>query len=277
MDSNKAAKEKRYDSEPVFYRVVLRDEFESRKIRNPSYSLRAFARDLAVSPSRLSEAMSGARGLSVEMARKIIMKMDLPKDSARQFELSVEAVHARSPKQREIASQQLKRLQSGSHSSAPKTLTIVDWITEAVLKMNERSNVETDVESAAHKLGVPTFAVESSLRFLGRLGFLNRTQKFKSYLKDRGHGRRLNVDYSQLLEIAERISSSQSTRRPHSFGEVDLSHKCLLLDPAGAKRARELIRECYTAICRLERSSQKSSVYFLMSQLFTVEKHEETK
>jgi len=41
------------------YRKILRDELETRFQRNRHYSLRAFARDLGVTPARLSDALSG--------------------------------------------------------------------------------------------------------------------------------------------------------------------------------------------------------------------------
>src|SRR2546430_13739191 len=53
------------------YRRVLRKELESRCRTSPRYSLRAFARDLKISPSRLSEILSGKQGLSRAAARGI--------------------------------------------------------------------------------------------------------------------------------------------------------------------------------------------------------------
>ena len=52
-------------------------EFSKRKLRNETYSLRAFARDLGVSASRLSEILSGKLGISEKTAETIASKLRL--------------------------------------------------------------------------------------------------------------------------------------------------------------------------------------------------------
>ena len=48
------------------YRDILSDQFNVRRKVNARYSLRAFARDMSISPSRLSEVISGKGDLSRE-------------------------------------------------------------------------------------------------------------------------------------------------------------------------------------------------------------------
>ena len=50
------------------YREFLRRELTRRVQRNPAYSLRAFARDIRVSPSTLSEALRGRFDFSAPQA-----------------------------------------------------------------------------------------------------------------------------------------------------------------------------------------------------------------
>ncbi|MGZ3710379.1 MAG: hypothetical protein ACXVBE_01430 [Bdellovibrionota bacterium] len=45
------------------YREKIRQAMESRAARNPRYSMRSFAKDLGISPSRLSEVLKGRYGL----------------------------------------------------------------------------------------------------------------------------------------------------------------------------------------------------------------------
>lgn len=154
------------------YRHYLEREFERRRIRNPHYSLRAYARDLGTSPSRLSEALNGKRGISIELAQQLIEKLGLEGIDAEIFLLSVEAEHSRSKKKKDAAREKLKETLASVPKEQPKTLTIVDWVAEALLKMSERESVTDNIEEVARKLDVPQFMVIESLRFLTRLGFI---------------------------------------------------------------------------------------------------------
>lgn len=50
---------------------ILAEEFERRRIRNPRYSMRAFAKAIGISQSQLSLILSGKRRISVRQAMKI--------------------------------------------------------------------------------------------------------------------------------------------------------------------------------------------------------------
>jgi transcriptional regulator with XRE-family HTH domain len=58
-------------------RDYLAQELLRRKERNPSYSLRSFARDLRLSPSCVSEILNNKRSPSPKNVRKIAEKLAL--------------------------------------------------------------------------------------------------------------------------------------------------------------------------------------------------------
>lgn len=247
------------------YQHYLESEFENRKIRNPSYSLRAFARDLQTSPSRLSEALNGKRGISIDLARRMIRNLKLEGVDSEIFILSVEAQHSRSSKQKSIAQKKLEDTLKTTFYNPQKTFTIVSWVAEALLKMNERDNVTDNIEKAAEKLGVPIFMATESLRFLARLGFISGTKKFKTYLKSRGKDRKLNVDYIQILEQAQKSYSS-------NVGHGYFQHSAFLLDKRSTEKAYQILEQAIVEIKKLETNSKKSKVVFIANQIFSVEK-----
>ncbi len=250
------------------YRHYLWGEFERRKVRNPFYSLRAFARDLGVAPSRLSEALNARRGISSEMAELLIKKLAIEDFDAEVFRVSVEAEHARSPKQRQAAKKTLTALLARSSASRPLTATLVDWIADAVLKMSERENVIDSPDKIAHKLGVPQFMVVGALRFLTRLGLMNAVKPFRTYLPERGVGRRLNVDYSQILEQAQKAHKAHKAGR----SSADLfCHEALLLEAKDLPKARRLVQECFGNLKILEKKTKAAKVTFAALQIFSVE------
>lgn len=246
------------------YRHYIQSEFENRRIRNPSYSLRAFARDLKTSPSRLSEAINGKRGISNELANQIVEAIGLQGVDADIFLLSVEAEHSRSEKQKKIAQEKLKQTLA-TPEVAPKTFTIVDWVADALLKMNEREPVAENVDKAAAKLGIPKFMATESLRFLTRLGFIAGSAKFKTYLQNRGEGRKLNVDYTQVLNQAHKAYVGSAT------GD-HFSHQVFLLEKKDLEKASRIIRHAMDEIRKLESRSKNSKVIFVANQIFSVEK-----
>jgi transcriptional regulator with XRE-family HTH domain len=58
-------------------RLYLKAEFRRRHKRNPSYSLRAFAQYLEISPSFLSQVLSGKRSMGVLTLSKVSKRLNL--------------------------------------------------------------------------------------------------------------------------------------------------------------------------------------------------------
>lgn len=245
------------------YRHYIQSEFEKRRIRNPRYSLRAFARDLETSPSRLSEAINGKRGISAELAAQIVKALGLEGVDAEIFLLSVDAEHARSANQKKTAQEKLQQALTATEA-APKTFTMVDWVADALLKMNEREAVADNIDRTATKLGLPKFMVTESLRFLTRLGFIAGAKNFKTYLQNRGQGRRLNVDYTQVLDQAHKAYTN-------SVSDDHFQHQVYLLEKKDMDKASRILRHALDEIRKLETKSKNSKVVFVANQLFSVE------
>lgn len=91
------------------YQDFLLEEFRSRRSRNPHYSLRAFARDLGMPASKLSQNLRGLCGISVAKAEKIAAKLQMRDDEKHLFLALVESQHARSRVARQQAHASLQR------------------------------------------------------------------------------------------------------------------------------------------------------------------------
>ncbi|MGE0617107.1 MAG: hypothetical protein AB7P04_15865 [Bacteriovoracia bacterium] len=57
------------------YRELLKAALAQRIQKNPAYSLRAFARDLGISPGHLCEVLSGKHRLSRRMESLVVNKL----------------------------------------------------------------------------------------------------------------------------------------------------------------------------------------------------------
>lgn len=72
-----------------FHIQCLKRELDVRKLRNPRYSLRAFARALNVHPSALSRVLRGSQPLSLKSASEFLRKIPLAPEDRIQFAASV--------------------------------------------------------------------------------------------------------------------------------------------------------------------------------------------
>ncbi len=66
---------------PSTFAAVLRAELTRRCARNPSYSLRAFARALDVDHATLSQLLRGRRSLTREVIEQLGERLRLPRAS----------------------------------------------------------------------------------------------------------------------------------------------------------------------------------------------------
>ena len=81
---------------------VLKEAYLKQKLKNSSYSLRAFSRKLKMQPSAVSEIMKGQRRVSIKLATRIVGHLNLhPKDARR-----VLSLFADSPKVEDSAAQE---------------------------------------------------------------------------------------------------------------------------------------------------------------------------
>jgi hypothetical protein len=76
------------------YREILSESYHQRRRQNPRYSLRAFARDISLSPSRLSEIIGGKGELSREKGTLIAKRLQLSPIRINDFIDMIEAVSA---------------------------------------------------------------------------------------------------------------------------------------------------------------------------------------
>ena len=91
------------------YRDLLRQFHEDRKKENPLYSLRAFARDLSLTPSQLSLVLNRKKGLSAERAKRAFHKVFTDPHVIERCLLQVQAEHSRDQGQKALAHQKLNQ------------------------------------------------------------------------------------------------------------------------------------------------------------------------
>jgi uncharacterized protein (TIGR02147 family) len=160
------------------YRKLLEDELGRRQSKNPRYSLRAFARDLSISPSLLCSVFSKQHGLSEAKAQDIAKILKLPTPTKKLFLASVLSLHARSEKTRKNSSSRLNKLASVALRAKQIELdafeVISDWYHLALLEYLTDKKNPTDSKELANKFGLKTSEVNSAIERLLNLGLLQK-------------------------------------------------------------------------------------------------------
>lgn len=157
------------------YRAILIDELESRRQRNPRYSLRAFARDLGLPADQLSAILKRRYGLSGARAERVAGKLGLGEAETLVFRTMVEASHARSPTQRAAAR---RTLAASTKSVGVLELdafkVVAEWHHFAILELADLDGGLLDEKTIAPRLKIGKRAASAAVLRLVRLGLLAR-------------------------------------------------------------------------------------------------------
>jgi uncharacterized protein (TIGR02147 family) len=252
----------------VARRVVarcLKSDFKQRVGRNPSYSLRAFARDLGISAGAASEILSGVRPLSRRFIRTVLPRLPL---SAKTKE-SVEV---------------LLKLETGGAPLAYEAIEASDEINEiryqilasglhfAILSLTETADFRSDPAWIARRLGVDLKRTEEALGRLEALGYLTRLKdqyvvgspRYKS--SDGVPLSALRLAHKETLELAARAVDDCPIEKRQ------VSSITMAIDPDKLSLAKEMIAEFFDQLSILLESGEKREVYCFSQQLFPLSK-----
>lgn len=254
------------------FRAILKEELATRIRQNPRYSLRAFARDLKLAPSRLSEIISGKQGLSRKAAEKVASILGYSPQEKERFCDLVESMHARSRKDREVAKVRLKK-----HNMPSKEVqlqvdafnAIADWYHFAILELMNIDGFKSDTAWIAKRLSISEFETKLALERLARLELI--TFKGNKIIPATGSGLvnsdipadSLKKHHAQLLEKAKEAIYLQSPDKRESLSWT------IAIDTKMVPKAKEALNQFRNKFCtELEGAENKDGVYCLTIQFF---------
>ena len=253
------------------YRQYLREEFEARCGRNPYYSLRSYARDLALSPSRLCEVMKGRYGLSRKAAELIAGKLSLSPSEQSRFCDLVESQHARSDLKRKLAKIRLKKNQPGRAQISLQQdafRLISDWYHLAIMELTCLDQFKNDHHWIARSLGIAPVVAAQAIERLKRLKLL---QEDGGKLILAGNlasaqevpSEAIKTYHKQVIERALNALFFQP------FESRDFSSMVMAVDRKRIPEVKEKIRDFRRSLSsEMEASEIKDSVYCLGIQFF---------
>ena len=250
------------------YRTFLKTALSARGTSRESLSLRAFSEKLGISNSYLSEILSGKKTISVELAFKIAIKLEMSETESHYFCLLVQLEQEKDPFFREELSKRLKGLNPERPAfdlSADLVHSISEWYHAAILELTYLPGFVVSPGSVAKALGITKVEAEVAMQRLLRLELL---------LKDkRGAYRKAhNYIYSEAAipnsafkkfhgQLLAKAASALETQRP---GERLSATDIFALDSRQLEKIDKLSREFSAAVqACAEKSRVKDSVYAL--------------
>jgi uncharacterized protein (TIGR02147 family) len=259
------------------YRQIIRDAFDARMRSNPRYSLRAFARDLGLPPSRLSEVLSGKQGLSRSVASRISQALHLAPDDADMFCDMVDMHHARSPAQREAARGRVERFfqyQKRYNSlEIDQFRSISEWYHLAILELFHLRGAQSEVGWIADRLGISLPEASAAIDRLVRLGLLTQksngmvqpAHEVNSTVQAETPSSYIRSYHRRILQKAIFALEEQPVaRREFSTLALSVRHTDL-------PKAKERIRKFWQDFCEeFNCASDADSVYCQATQFFSL-------
>jgi uncharacterized protein (TIGR02147 family) len=248
----------------------LRDVLRVRTARNPSYSLRALARDLSVSHAYLSYVISGKKQLSTRSAMEIGERLGLPADIRSSLIQSTlvekkQRMNQR-PKQTPLSFEEL-RLEHFALLS--------EWYHLPLFDLLEVKDFRPDHKWIAKQLGIRTSQVVSAVKRFERLGLL-RVENGKWTKLQKNIAIWPNVSTKAIRTYHRNMigkaakTLNYSDRR--SFSQRSISAITIPTDPAKLEGAKERIKRFRHSLLRYLSEGNPTRVYQLNLQLFPISK-----
>jgi uncharacterized protein (TIGR02147 family) len=258
--------------EIVDYRQILKHELEARCDQNPRYSLRAFARDLDLAPSRLSELLSGKQGLSRAAAQRICAALNFSKEETDRFCDLVDSLHARSEADRVAASARLRKYEKVSkvyQLQEDAFRVISEWYHLGILELMQLKDFRDDSRWLASKLGISQVQVELAIERLLRLRLLAKENDRLVPAKEQGNvpddipSASIKKFHRQILEKASEALYMQG-KDQREFGAVVIA-----VNKSQLAELKADMRKFQHEICtKASEAPDKDGLYCLAIQFF---------
>ncbi|MCB0349370.1 MAG: TIGR02147 family protein, partial [Bdellovibrionales bacterium] len=234
------------------------NELKKRKERNPNFSLRAFARWLGISPSQLSQMLTGKRPITLATMKKISHRLDLSPIEHKTLMTSMLA-----DKNFIDTDVQQKKLLLAED----KFRLISDWYHFAILSLTRIKGAESDPRWIARRLGISVEEANQALVRLVRMGIVQTKPTFKQIcdpiemLPD-APSEAVRKYHKQTLNLAaEKIETVPMKQR-------DYQSLTIPIDPKQVSVIKKYVNDFLEQITQYTEKNKGSEVYNLNLQLF---------
>lgn len=247
-----------------FIQKTLRERLDELKLKNSSFSLRAFARLLEISPASLSEFLNGKRVLSEKMIKKIALKLSLSPSEYSNLTKKIDI-----EKNRISKTDKALNLQNAVQLQNDQYYLVADWHYYSILCLVETEDFVKDYEWIARRLKTSANKVKDCFERLIRLGYLEFDSKGNLCYKDVELNTTEDIPNTSLRrrhkenfeEASEQLYTTEVNKRDYSF-------MTLAIAPEKLPEIKAKIRKFQDELIASLESSPKKEVYEFCFQVF---------
>ncbi len=265
-------------------KAYLREELALRKARRPHYSLRAFARDLEMSPSSLSEFLGGRQGMSRERAIWIGKKIQLSDQQIEHFCDLIEAEFGRSEPEKQAAQLRITKrsIDDDSRLKVDQFRLIADWYHFPILELLTLAERNISLNEVAELLDLELETVDLAVERMESLGLLQKvndpasgrirfkTSENQTLTGDEGNQRAIRHCHQGFFEMHSRALEDKSIQERES-----LSFTLALAQEDWPALKAELQRAVVEVLSKFANSEKpKDQVICCSTQAITLVPHE---
>lgn len=243
------------------FKTYLQEELVLRCNRNPSYSLRSFARAIGVSPSFLSKILNGQRRITDEIFHRITTNLNLDSQVVSSFRESEDS---------SSADMELKNLQLDYFR------IISDWYHYALLELTHLDGFKNSPEWIASKLGITVNQVKAAIERLIKLELL---EEKNGRLRPTSGGN--TTTKNEFTDLAfKKMQDDLLKKALHSLWNEPLEKRdhtsiCMAICPDDIPEVKKRLTKMRRELCQyLERPQNKKpiQVYNLNLSFFALSK-----
>ena len=248
------------------HKIFLQQQLEIKKAKNPSYSLRAYAQWLEISPSHLSQLISGIRPMTNKISLKIMEKFNFSPAEKLEFLESVNCA---------LIEKDIKIHDEFFLIKEDEFKLISDWHHYAILSCLDLKGSTAKHSWFANRLGVDVVVIDQAIERLLRLKIINKQNgkyiQIKKPLRTTSDVpvTAIRKYHSNNLDIArEKMEGVAVEKR-------ELTSITMAINPKKLPIAKELITDFKRRLAAVLEHGEKTEVYTFSAQLFPITKLEE--
>jgi transcriptional regulator with XRE-family HTH domain len=213
------------------FRSYLQQEFVKRTAKNPSYSLRAFAKQLGFNHATLSSIMSGKRPITEATLQKIAKSLNLGPQEIAQFKASPNIGE-----------------NSNNYFIIQQDAFVVmsEWYFDAILELSLIPQFKLEPALISKSIGITALQAKIALETLERLDLLVKDKKGKYKIQHQNSVNILDTDFTSVANrkyqrsvLEKSIEALESTDRKHR----DHTSTTMAINARDLPKAKDLIQK----------------------------------
>lgn len=246
----------------TYLQKTLRERLDILKTKNTSFSLRAFARLLDVSPASLSEFLNGKRVLSPKMVMKLADRLCLTPDQFTELNHKLTR-DKKGLDHKPDSSKKIIQLQNDQY------FLVADWHYYAILSLAETEGFQSDSKWIAERLRTTHKKVSDALERLLRLGLMEYNKEGKLIYHDIELSTSEDVPNTSLKKRhSENLDAARESLFVDDVLLRDFSFATIAIDPSKLPQAKKMIREFQDKLYDFLEAGDKKEVYEICMQIF---------